>query len=149
MRNIRTHENSPKLGDLVEGFAVDVRTPKPDCVACTKAKQEETSADKPTGQTSPGQLSHMDLVWGKYEVMSINGHQYFILFVDDATRYITVRFLRADGKSPRATRTDRGKVLINDALGTCPKRSGRKGQILMGIRNSSRGICTKSRIHGV
>jgi hypothetical protein len=36
----------------------------------------------------------MDL-WGKYEVTSVNGHQYYILFIDEWTRYITVEFLKS------------------------------------------------------
>ena len=35
----------------------------------------------------------MDL-WGKYDVTSINRHQYYLLLVDDATRYVTVYFLK-------------------------------------------------------
>ena len=41
----------------------------------------------------PGQLTHMDF-WGKYNVVSINGHQYYILLIDDSTRYITIHFLK-------------------------------------------------------
>jgi hypothetical protein len=43
--------------------------------------------------TEPGELTHIDL-WGKYETMSINGHQYYIVFVDDVARWTTVNFLK-------------------------------------------------------
>jgi len=43
--------------------------------------------------TRPGELTHID-VWGKYDVMSINRHQYFVLMVDDATHHITIKFLK-------------------------------------------------------
>jgi len=33
-------------------------------------------------------------VWGKYEISSIGGHQYYHLLVDDATRYVTMYFLK-------------------------------------------------------
>jgi len=72
-------------------------------------------------------------VWGRYEIASINGHQYFILFVDDTTRYISVNFLKrkddavqavkdyltylvTHGKSPHAIHTDQGKEFINETL---------------------------------
>jgi len=35
----------------------------------------------------------MDL-WGKYNIMSINGHQYYLVLVDDMTRYMTIYFLK-------------------------------------------------------
>src|SRR6266436_6007296 len=35
----------------------------------------------------------MDL-WGKYDVTSISGHQYYLLLVDDATCFVTVYFLK-------------------------------------------------------
>ena len=40
-----------------------------------------------------GNLIHIDL-WGKYSVNSIEGNQYYILFVDDYSRYVTVKFLK-------------------------------------------------------
>jgi GAG-pre-integrase domain len=70
--------------NLVDGFTVDIRTPKPDCVACTEAKLSETPFNKLAEHNAkPGELTHIDL-WGKYDVPSINGHQYYIVFVDDA-----------------------------------------------------------------
>jgi len=56
----------------------------PDCIACTEAKQSVIPFNK-TGEceTDPGELTHID-VWGKYEVTSINGFQYYLLMVDNA-----------------------------------------------------------------
>ncbi|KAF9460598.1 hypothetical protein BDZ94DRAFT_1141706, partial [Collybia nuda] len=69
--------------NLVEGFSVDTRTEKPDCIACTEAKQTVEPFGKATNRkTEPGELTHMDL-WGKYSIASINGNQYYIVFVDD------------------------------------------------------------------
>jgi hypothetical protein len=36
---------------------------------------------------------HIDL-WKKYDIASINGNQYYILFVDDARKFVTVHFLK-------------------------------------------------------
>jgi hypothetical protein len=71
-----------------------MKSPQPDCKACTEAKQSE----RPFGiskcrNTKPGELTHID-VWGKYDIASINGHQYFVLMIDDVTRHITVKFLK-------------------------------------------------------
>jgi len=39
-------------------------------------------------------MTHADL-WGKYDTTSINGCQYYLLLINNATQYITVRFLKA------------------------------------------------------
>ena len=44
-------------------------------------------------KSKPRELTHIDL-WGKYDIASIHGNQYYILFVDDTTRYVTVHFLK-------------------------------------------------------
>jgi len=68
--------------------------PKPDCAAYTEAKQSEKPFSVSTRCTTKlGKLTHID-VWGKYDAASINGHQYFVLMVDDIMRYITVKFLK-------------------------------------------------------
>ena len=119
--------------NLVDGFILDVGSPKPDCSACTAAKQ----SIKPFGPTSkrvsePGELTHADL-WGKYDIASINGCYYYLLLIDDATRYITVYFLKSkdratlqtknyfthltfQNKQPRALRIDQGTEFINQSL---------------------------------
>src|SRR6266566_2102123 len=85
-----------------------------------------------TARKNKGELIHMDL-WGKYDVSSINGHQYNLLLVDDATRYVTVYFLKGKheaaqhvknyltylhvrGISTHAIRVDRGTEFINEDL---------------------------------
>ena len=79
---------------LINGMNVDRKSPQPDCVACTEAKMSVKPFAKVVHRnTKPGQLTHID-VWGKYDVMSIYGHQYYVVFVDDAARYITVNFLK-------------------------------------------------------
>ena len=61
---------------------------------CTEAKQHVEPFPKAVNQsTAPGELTHIDL-WGKYIVKSINGNQYYLLFVDDAKCYITISFLK-------------------------------------------------------
>jgi hypothetical protein len=80
--------------NLVEGFNVNTNTSKPDCVACTEAKQSmEPFNQHSDRETEPGDLTHMDL-WGKYDTASIHGNHYYLLMIDDSTRYITTEFLK-------------------------------------------------------
>jgi hypothetical protein len=74
----------------------------------------------------------MDL-WGKYDVTSINGHQYYLLLVDDVMRYVIVYFLKGKQEaaqhiknyltylhvrsiSTHAIHVDRGTKFINKSL---------------------------------
>jgi len=119
--------------NLVEGFTVDTRTPKPDCVACTEAKQAvEPFNGNSKRETEPGDLTHMDL-WGKYDTASIHGNHYYLLMIDDSARYITTEFLRkksdaaqkvkdylaqliSHNRKPKAIRINRGKEFLNKNL---------------------------------
>jgi len=81
---------------LVDGLTVNTTAPPPDCIRCTEAKQSIKPFPKESERTrrKKGELTHINL-WGKYDITSISGHQYYLLLVDDATRYITVNFLKA------------------------------------------------------
>jgi hypothetical protein len=118
---------------LVSGFFIDKSSPMPDCEACTKAKLHKEPYNKSTDRhTEPGELTHIDL-WGKYDVTSIHGHQYYIAFMDDAVHYLTVEFLKGKNeaaqrvkeyfmhlkihnKTPKYMQIDRGKEFVNTAL---------------------------------
>jgi hypothetical protein len=79
---------------MVEGFNADVTTLKPYCEACITTKQHTEPYPKSlTQRTMAGDLTHIDLL-EKYTIKYINGNQYYLLFVDDVTRYITIQFLR-------------------------------------------------------
>ena len=77
-------------------------------------------------------MTHID-VWGKYNIASINGHQYFLLLIDDATWYTTVNFmktkdeatakvkhylayLKTHEKPPQVIHTDCGTEFLNENL---------------------------------
>ena len=119
--------------ELVEGLEVNKKLPKPDCIACTEAKLSEAPYGPATNRyMQPGQLTHLDL-WGKYDVASIHGNRYYLLLVDDATRYVTVEFLKTKSKAaqriieylthlktlghtPHAIWIDRGTEFVKDEL---------------------------------
>src|SRR6266850_7123858 len=118
---------------LVKGLLVDQTSPIPDCIACIQAKQM-VKLFGPTTQpnTKPGDLTHIDL-WGKYDISSINGSYYYLLMIDDATRYTSLAFrktkdqagdklkqylthLTTHDKIPRALRLDKGSEFLNANL---------------------------------
>jgi hypothetical protein len=49
----------------------------------TKAKQTVEPFNQTTNRvTQSGELTHIDM-WGKYHIASIQGNQYYIVYVDD------------------------------------------------------------------
>jgi len=131
---------------MVEGLNMNLLSPKLDCIACIEAKIHEAPYGPTTKKyTKPGELTHMDL-WGKYDVMSIHGHSYYLLMVDDASWYITVEFLKAKSdatakikdylaylaardKTPCALRMDRGTEFVNEELRTWCHSQGIRFQL--------------------
>ena len=157
------HVSYGGLQTLLEklGFTVNTNTPKPDCVACTEVKHTEATYNKHVERlTKPGELTHID-VWGKYDVKSINGHQYFALFVDDASHYITLRFLKGKheaaqavrdyftylethGHIAKAMRTDRGREFVNDALQKWCQSKGIENQLTAPYSPSQNGVAERA-----
>ncbi|KAI0999360.1 hypothetical protein K3495_g8834 [Podosphaera aphanis] len=84
---------------LLEGFEIDKSEEIPlklDCESCILAKAHRASFSKRTdNRTSAfGDLTHTD-VWGSVNVKNTpGGNKYFILFIDDYTRYTTVKFMK-------------------------------------------------------
>ena len=141
----------------MDGFTVDTITPKPDCVPCTEAKQSIEPFNKWTSWvTKPGELTHID-VWGKYHLKSINGNQYYTIFVDDAARFITVNFmktksdavqnvknylthLKTQDKLPKVIRFDNGKEFLNAKLESWCAQQGIEIQTTAPYSPSQNGI---------
>ncbi|CAI7875852.1 unnamed protein product [Closterium sp. NIES-53] len=75
-------------------------SPAPPCLPCVEGRQRATphsSSFPPT--TAPLQTLHMD-VWGPARVTGQGHERYFLLVVDDYTRYITVFPSCSKGKVP-------------------------------------------------
>ena len=85
---------------LVDSFDVDENSPMPDCEAF-QAKQ--TCAPFPRHAVNhtrtPGELTHTNL-WESHMIGS-GGLKYFMSFMDDCTRYITVKFLQTKGQAAK------------------------------------------------
>ncbi|CAI7895588.1 unnamed protein product [Closterium sp. NIES-54] len=75
-------------------------SPAPLCLPCVEGRQRAAphfSSFPPT--TAPLQTLHMD-VWGPARVSGQDRERYFLLVVDDYTRYTTVFHLRSKGEVP-------------------------------------------------
>ncbi|CAI7913362.1 unnamed protein product [Closterium sp. NIES-54] len=73
-------------------------SPATPCLPCVEGRQRaapHSSSFPPT--TAPLQTLHMD-VWGPARVSGQSGERYFLLVVDDYTRYSTVFVLRSKGQ---------------------------------------------------
>jgi len=118
---------------LVEGLLVDQTSPIPDCIACIQAKQMvKLFGPLIQRNTTLEELTHINL-WGKYNISSINGSYYYLLMIDDATRYISLAFLKTKdqagdklkqyithlsthNKIPRALHLDKGLEFLDANL---------------------------------
>ncbi|CAI5496970.1 unnamed protein product [Closterium sp. Naga37s-1] len=75
-------------------------SPAPPCLPCVEGKQRAAphSSSFPS-TTAPLQTLHMDM-WGPARVRGQDRERYFLLVVDDYTRYTTVFPLRTKGEVP-------------------------------------------------
>ncbi|CAI7868451.1 unnamed protein product [Closterium sp. NIES-54] len=96
------HPSLPRL--LVSGLPRSLPPlpplPAPPCLLCVEGRQRaapHSSSFPPT--TAPLQTLHMD-VWGPARVSGQGRERYFLLVVDDYTRYTTVFPLRSQGEVP-------------------------------------------------
>ena len=143
--------------NLVYGFHIDRNSLKPDCQACTEAKQTV----KPFGESSeritkPGELTHTDL-WGPYSVASIHRNLYYASFVDDATKQGKIEFLKnkneatktvknhlaylkTQGRHPKGLRVDNGKEFCNKDLQEWCKQQGIEMQFTAPYSLSQNGV---------
>src|SRR5258708_15324961 len=118
---------------MVEGLNINMKTNTPECPACIQGKQiVRPFKGHHTLCHEKGRITHMDL-WGKYDVAFVRGNQYFLLLIDNATRYITIKFLKAKSDATQevqvylthlkirshvtyAIKVDRGTKFINQML---------------------------------
>ena len=100
---------------------------------CTEAKQHiELFSKLSIRKTEAGELTHIDL-WGKYSIRLINGHQYYLLLVDNAKRCATIKcvkqksdaaqavinylaHLKTQGRNTKGIQIDCGKEFVNEKL---------------------------------
>src|SRR5947208_17130001 len=84
---------------LVNGLHINLNMDKLDCVTYTEAKMSQAPYGPMKEKLNePGELTHINL-WGKYDIESIHGNSYYLLLIDDASRYMTVEFLKTKSQA--------------------------------------------------
>ena len=63
------------------------------CVECIKGKYTKVKKNGALRATELLECIHSD-IWGPYSIPTINGHKYFISFIDDFSRYSYVYLIR-------------------------------------------------------
>ena len=58
-----------------------------------KQSQKPFEAKSEMWWKNKGELTHMDL-WGKYDVIFLQEHQYYLLLIDNVIQYVTLYFLK-------------------------------------------------------
>src|ERR1700754_1380097 len=87
---------------LVTGLKINSSSsPNPVCEPCIAGKQTRIVNKTATRTTVPLAIVHCDL-HGPMPVRSPEGHRFFMVFVDDATRLWAVYFLKAKSDAPAA-----------------------------------------------
>lgn len=88
--------------NVVSGLQIDsTAAPDPICEPCIAGKQHRIINTTSTRSKQPLAIVHCDL-HGPMPVQSIQGHKYFIVFVDDATRLWCLYFLKSKGEAAQA-----------------------------------------------
>ena len=145
---------------LVNSLHIDLNTNKPDCIAYIEAKMSQSPYSPASVKfTEPRELTHVDL-WGKYDIESIQGNSYYLLLIDNASRYTTVEFLKsksqaaqrikdhmaylkARGRSPCAIQMDRGTKFVNEDLRTWCHSQGICFQMTAPYSSSQNGVAER------
>ena len=93
-------------GNMITGLEVEKSAnPSIQCESCIQAKAAHQSFPKESTNRAarPGDLIHSDL-WGPSRTASPGGSKYFISFIDDHTRHITVKFIRLKSDAEQQVR---------------------------------------------
>jgi Reverse transcriptase (RNA-dependent DNA polymerase)/gag-polypeptide of LTR copia-type/Integrase core domain len=130
-----------------------------ECEACIMGKSRRTAMPKKatTRSTKPLELIHSDLC-GPMSTPSIGGFRYFIIFVDDYSRYTVIAFLRnksealeefkkfshraerLTGEKIKEFRTDRGMEFLSNEFSTYLAQNGIKRQLTPSYTPEHNGV---------
>ena len=71
------------------------------CLHCQLAKQPALSFNHSTSfSASPFDLVHTD-IWGPSPILSMSSYQYYVIFIDDYSRYTWIYFLKQRSDLPQ------------------------------------------------
>ncbi|KAK4313452.1 hypothetical protein Pmani_015209 [Petrolisthes manimaculis] len=102
--------------DLVDGLNFDVNKELEFCDACVKGKSKKSPfpCNKVKPDREPLELIHSD-VCGKFNEKSLSKGEYFLTFIDDATRYVWVYILK--GKHEVFAKFKEWKKCVENQMG--------------------------------
>ncbi|KAK3888840.1 hypothetical protein Pcinc_007106 [Petrolisthes cinctipes] len=102
--------------DLVDGLNCDVNKELEFCEACVKGKSKKSPfpCNKVKPDREPLELIHSD-VCGKINKKSLSNGEYFVTFIDDATRYVWVYILK--GKHEVFAKFKEWKKCVENQMG--------------------------------
>ena len=108
-----SYNNINQLAEDHPEITIDGSRTNPTCVSCVATKQTRTSNHFPSTRitTAPLELIHTDLA-GPMKIPSIGGARYFLLFIDNHTRYTMVYTLYQ--KSETFSKCKEYKPLVED-----------------------------------
>jgi len=88
-------DNVKRLVDQTPGMAIDGSRTNPVCLSCVAAKQTRTPNSSPATRitTAPLQPIHSDIA-GPMKTSSLGGAKYFVLFIDNFSRFTAVFTLK-------------------------------------------------------
>ncbi|CAI7823372.1 unnamed protein product [Closterium sp. NIES-54] len=88
------------LPDLPASLPPPRDSPAPTCLDCTKSKlRQQPHPASPSVAAAPLDLVHLD-VWGPALVSARGGYRYFLVIVDDHSRYVSVHLLHTKAAVP-------------------------------------------------
>ncbi|CAI7868626.1 unnamed protein product [Closterium sp. NIES-53] len=100
---LRSMVTSNLLHDLPPSLPPLPPSPAPPCTPCVQAKLSQSPhPSSPSVSPKPLDLVHMDL-WGPSPIASRQGNRYFLLLVDDHSRFATIYPLRAKSDAPSSS----------------------------------------------
>jgi len=108
-----SYDNVKRLAEDHPEITIDGSRTNPTCVSCVATKQTRTPNHFPSTRitTAPLELIHTDLA-GPMKIPSIGGARYFLLFIDDHTRYTMVYTLHQ--KSETFSKFKEYKALVEN-----------------------------------
>jgi hypothetical protein len=117
-----SEDNVRKLAAMVKGMSIRYRTAVGVCDACMEGKQHRQPSHQPaTRAVQPLELIHSDLC-GPIDPTSFGGAMYFILFIDDGTRYTYIYLLKRKTSNSVLERFQEYKAEVEKQLGRNIKR---------------------------
>jgi hypothetical protein len=96
------HASASKIQPLISrGLLGSTKFESFNCLHCQLAKQPALSfSNNVSISNSPFSLIHSD-IWGPSPIPSINGFRYFVLFIDDHSRFTWIYFLKHRSELPQ------------------------------------------------